>query len=282
MPNIEVYKTVESLQQRIQQIKASNAKIGFVPTMGALHEGHASLMRRADEECDFVVASVFVNPTQFNNAEDLAKYPRTEDADIALLEQNHVDAVFMPDVQEIYPADYKAPVIALDALAEVMEGKFRPGHFEGVVEVVYRLFDIVQPDQAFFGDKDFQQLAIIRYMVNYFKLPIQIDGCPIIREEGGLAMSSRNMRLSEQGKKDALAIYKTLQLAKVWSSKYTPKDTMELIRKAFDISPLELEYFEIVNPNSLQLLTNDWMKGSRACIVAYCEGVRLIDNLELV
>lgn len=282
MSKIEVYKTVESLQQRIKQIKASQAKIGFVPTMGALHEGHASLMRRADEECDFVVASVFVNPTQFNNSEDLEKYPRTEQEDIALLEQNHVDAVFIPSVEEIYPKNYKAPIIALDALADVMEGKYRPGHFEGVVEVVYRLFDIVKPDQAFFGDKDFQQLAIIRYMVSYFQLPIQIDGCPIIREEEGLAMSSRNMRLSKQGKKDAISIYKTLALAKQWSSKYSPKETKQLICNAFKITSLELEYFEIVNPTTLQSLTNDWVKGSRACIVAYCEGVRLIDNLELV
>lgn len=256
-------------------------KIGFVPTMGALHDGHISLVKQAKEMCDSVIVSIFVNPTQFNNPSDLEKYPRTLEKDIALLVQTDVDFVFAPNAEEIYPPDYKPPVINLGILDKVMEGKFRPGHFHGVVEVVKRLFEIITPDFAYFGKKDFQQVAVIKYMVQTFQLPLTIVECPIIRNEYGLAMSSRNARLSPEEQKKALVIYETLLFAKHNTRNYTPIELMEVCKKLIGTSDLRLEYVEIVHPVTLISLSEKWETGAVCCIAAYCGDVRLIDNIIL-
>lgn len=281
MKKIKVFNTVESLQLELNQLRKAGVKIGFVPTMGALHEGHISLVEEAKRYADIVVVSVFVNPTQFNNSEDLLKYPRTIEADVLKLETAAVEIVFVPSVEEIYPIAYQKSVIDLGTLGKVMEGQYRPGHFDGVVQVVKRLFEIVQPSVACFGQKDFQQLAVIGFMTNYFNFPIEIKGCEIVREPSGLAMSSRNVRLSEQEKIDALFIIEVLKFAHQNKSKYSPKQLSELCRSKFSASTLELEYLQIVHPVTLLDLENEWVSGARCCIACYCGEVRLIDNMEL-
>lgn len=276
-----VFKEVEKLQQEISKLRSSGLKIGLVPTMGALHQGHISLVKKAKEKCDVVVVSIFVNPTQFNNNEDLEKYPRTEKEDVALLNANGVNLVFVPNVEEIYPADYQRKPIDLGSMAEVMEGKFRPGHFDGMVEVVARLFNIVQPDCAFFGQKDFQQLAIIRFMVEYFQFDIEIIGCPIVREESGLAMSSRNMRLSKEEQAEASKIFAILSWIKDNLEGFTLPQMALAAEKMFDLTDMKLEYLSFVNTTSLQELSN-WDEQVTCCVAAYCGDVRLIDNIELI
>jgi pantoate--beta-alanine ligase len=279
---VKVFNTSESIQNQIIGLKAAGNKIGFVPTMGALHEGHISLLKQAQENCDVVVVSIFVNPTQFNNPDDLIKYPRTLEADLLLLEANHCDLVFTPTVEEIYPTNYKTIQLDLGILGEVMEGKQRPGHFEGVVNVVNRLFDIIKPHQAFFGLKDFQQVTVIKHLQKALQLPIEIIACETLREPSGLALSSRNMRLSDQGKTDALLIYNTLIEAKSLAQTKTPQEIESILSIKFGNSKLELEYFEIIDPLTLLKLNSVWEPGATACIVAHCEGVRLIDNLQLI
>lgn len=278
---MEKFNTIEEIQDKIKTLKSIGKSIGFVPTMGALHEGHISLVEQAKSRCDIVVVSIFVNPTQFNNASDLAKYPRTIDSDVALLSNHQVDFVFSPSAEEIYPKNYSSPSIDLGILDKVMEGEFRPGHFQGVVEVVKRLFEIVQPDEAFFGQKDFQQVAVIRYMTNYFHLPVRIIECPIIRSQKGLALSSRNMRLSDEEKEDALVIYNTLEFAKNNVQQYTPIEMMVLCTEKINAAGLKTEYVEIVHPTTLETLTDTWVAGAVCCVVAYCGDVRLIDNMVL-
>ncbi len=279
---MDVLSTVKSIQEEVFTQKKQHKTIGFVPTMGALHSGHISLVEQAKTQCDYVIVSIFVNPTQFNNAADLQKYPRTLEADAELLKQAEVDLIFAPEINEIYPADYSTPTIDLGILDKVMEGKFRPGHFQGVVEVVKRFFDIVQPDFAYFGKKDFQQVAVIKYMTNYFQLPVSIVECPIIRSEKGLALSSRNMRLTDEEKEKALVLYNTLDFAKSNVSNFSPKDLADKCTKLIADSELKLEYLEIVDPASLENLENEWVDGATCCIAAYCGEVRLIDNMELV
>lgn len=279
---MKIFSTVKLIQERLSILKNKGQTIGVVPTMGALHDGHISLVSQAKEMCDYVVVSIFVNPTQFNNASDLEKYPRTLKEDVERLEQSGADFVFIPDISEIYPPGYKSPEIDLGNLDKVMEGKFRPGHFQGVVEVVKRLFEIIQPDFAYFGKKDFQQVAIIKYMTHIFQLPVTIVECPIIRTENGLAMSSRNSRLSEDEQRQALAIYNTLAFAKQNVKNHTPKELMEKCIKMLEESPLKPEYVEIVHPTSLELLSDQWVEGAVCSIAAYCGEVRLIDNMVLV
>lgn len=257
-------------------------KIGFVPTMGALHEGHMALVRRAKKMADIVVVSVFVNPTQFNNPSDLDLYPRTPEKDAALLEQNGCDVAFFPTVEEIYPEGYQTPDIPLGNLENVMEGEFRPGHFKGVVQVVNRFFEIVKPDYAFFGMKDFQQVAVIRHMVRHLNLPVQIVPCPTLREASGLAMSSRNMRLSAHQLVEAIAIYDTLTRAKAQAEYLSPAQVKEDAVAFFAESSLKLEYFTIADPVTLEELSDAWVDGATACIAAYCGEVRLIDNMVLI
>ena len=249
--------------------------------MGALHAGHGSLIEHARKDNDVVVASIFVNPTQFNNASDLEKYPRTIEADSALLSVLGCDAVFVPSVDEIYAADFKLPEIDLGYLDQVMEGFYRPGHFQGVVQVVYRLFQIAEPDRAYFGLKDYQQIAVVRYMARFFGLPVEIVACPTLREQDGLAMSSRNLRLSPEEREMALHVSRTLFKARELSKDHTPSETKSLAESFFSTSPMKLEYLEIVDPETLKPLTTAWVPRAIACIVAYAGDIRLIDNMEM-
>lgn len=282
-----MYKTstVQDLKCALQEAVQTKKTIGFVPTMGALHKGHISLIEKAKEQCDFVVCSIFVNPTQFNNPIDLEKYPSTLEKDIELLSQVACDFVFVPSVNEIYPnypGNTKFIELDLQGLDKVMEGASRPGHFDGVVNVVYRLFDIVQPHYAFFGQKDFQQLCIIKHMVKSLKLPVQIIEIPTLREISGLAMSSRNMRLSEQQRDEAALLYKVLSFGKENFLSYSPFALRNKMAELFAQGTLQLDYLEIVEPIRLQNLSNKWMAGAQACIAAYCGEVRLIDNVRLI
>ncbi len=280
--NVEIINTVEGLKQALNSAQKEGKSIGFVPTMGALHQGHMDLVSRASAECDVVVASVFVNPTQFNNLSDLEKYPRTPEADSELLKKFGCDVAFFPSETEIYPEKLVSPRVDLEGLDQVMEGKFRPGHFKGVVQVVYRLFELVEPQKAYFGLKDFQQVAVIKKMVDQLNLPIQIVPCETSRTEKGLAMSSRNKRLSESQKEEALIIYQTLSRAKIDSSQFSPEETLTRAIAFFETGTLQLEYLNIVDPVTLQDLKDEWVPGATMCIACFCGEVRLIDNLTLV
>jgi pantoate--beta-alanine ligase len=282
---LQSFKTIDSISKWIQNNKSEGKTIGFVPTMGALHAGHISLVEQAKAACDVVVVSIFVNPTQFNSTDDLDKYPRTLENDIRMLFNTNCDAVFVPEVSTMYP-DYPnhsdSVSIDLTEINAVMEGMFRQGHFEGVVNVVHRFFEIVGPDKAYFGEKDFQQLAVIRKMVVDLGLSVEIVACPTLREKDGLAMSSRNQRLTNQGKQDALLIYNTLLEAKKLATKMTPSQVKSFCASAFDKTVLSLEYLEICDPFNLKALEDEWVPGARCFIAAFCEDVRLIDNMELV
>lgn len=277
-----IYKRVSELQSFLAPHRSANKTIGFVPTMGALHQGHLSLLKEAKKQCDVVVVSVFVNPTQFNNPSDLDKYPRMPEKDAELLEDCGCDVMFLPEVNEVYPDNYQDIHLNLSPVDEVMEGKYRPGHFDGVVNVVSRFFNIVEPHKAYFGRKDFQQVAVIKAMTKSLKLPVEIVACDTMREDGGLAMSSRNLRLSENQKNEALVIYESLIQAKAMASQMSPKDTLVYLIDSLGQSSLKLEYAEVVDPESLLPLTNEWVDGATACVVAYCGEVRLIDNMELI
>jgi pantoate--beta-alanine ligase len=259
-----------------------NISIGFVPTMGALHEGHLALVKRAYLENDLVIVSIFVNPTQFNNPEDLKKYPRTIENDLCLLEKVASCIVFIPEYEDIYIDTETYIPLDLNGLDNVMEGKYRPGHFQGVVHVVHNLFQLVKPTKAYFGKKDFQQLAIIKYMNEQFNFPIEIVGCETVREKNGLAKSSRNLRLSEKEKQDALILFQTLSFMKEKKTKFaSPEKLKAKAISRFNNGKLELEYLEIVDAETLEVLTKSWRVNSVACIAAYCGEVRLIDNLEI-
>lgn len=279
MGNSHVFTTVESLQRALSSHEKNS--IGFVPTMGALHHGHLALVRRALEENTVAVVSIFVNPTQFNNKEDLEKYPRDLQKDVELLATVGEVLIFAPTPDEVYPKDFKNIVLDLGKLETVMEGKFRKGHFKGVVNVVKRLFDIVQPTRAYFGLKDFQQITVIKHMVRALDLTIEIIGCDIVREPSGLASSSRNVRLSEREKEQSIILFDALTIAKQLSSKYSPVDVQRQVESIFLSSKLKLEYFEIVDPETL-LSIKKWIPGAHACIAAYCGEVRLIDNMQLI
>lgn len=249
--------------------------------MGALHAGHISLVELAKRQCNTVIVSVFVNPTQFNDPNDLAKYPRTFESDSEMLEKAGVDALFFPSVEEVYPTD-EVRTYELDDLDQLMEGPNRPGHFNGVVQVVTRFFDIITPDLAFFGEKDFQQLAIIRHMTNKLGYATRIFGCPTMREQSGLAMSSRNMRLSEHGKQTATALFRSLE--DIRDSFSAGQDIKLAISNGLSVlqtqKGVDLEYLELVDSENLHR-ADDSTTSIRACIAAYVEGVRLIDNMRV-
>lgn len=275
-----VVKTVSELQIKLNAFKAALQSIGFVPTMGALHNGHLSLVQEAGRQCDVVVVSIFVNPNQFNNSEDLARYPRVLQDDLEMLADVTCDLVFAPSVEEVYP-EPDMRVFDFGVLEQVMEGKFRPGHFNGVAQVVSRLFDLVKPQKAFFGLKDFQQLAIISAMVKQLELDVEIVPCPILRETDGLAMSSRNTLLNAQQRKNAPLIGRTL----IESLNFVPhKSVSEIEKWVIDTinkdTELEVEYFEIVNGITLQKVDNwgssDYIVG---CIAVFAGKIRLIDNI---
>ena len=273
--------TINALQEELNALRQQGKRVGLVPTMGALHAGHASLVKRSVAENDVTVVSDFVNPTQFNDLNDLAKYPRTLDADCRLLEACGVSFVFAPSVEEIYP-EPDTRQFSFAPLDTVMEGIYRPGHFNGVCQIVSKLFDIVKPDRAYFGEKDFQQLAIIREMVKQMHFPLQIVGCPIVREADGLALSSRNARLSEEQRAQALKISQTLFASRDYAATHSVDETKQFVEEAIHQAPgLELEYFELVDGNTLQSIAS-WDDTAYAvgCITVYCCEVRLIDNIK--
>ena len=278
---MKVVSTINELKTLLDDYRAKGMRIGFVPTMGALHNGHASLVERSVAGNDVTVVSVFVNPTQFNDKNDLKNYPRTLDADCALLERVGATVVFAPTVEEMYPAE-DTRVFSFAPLDTVMEGACRPGHFNGVAQIVSKLFDAVEPRRAYFGEKDFQQLAIIREMVRQLSYDIEIIGCPIVREEDGLAMSSRNTLLTEDERERALTISSTLfasvDFAKVNSLAATKAFVEDMID---DTDGLELEYYQIVDGNTLQPVEewgdSDYVVG---CIALFCGKIRLIDNIK--
>lgn len=283
---MQIITTKNALQAVVQACKQENKTIGLVPTMGALHEGHASLVRRAVADNNVCFVSVFVNPTQFNNKEDLAKYPRNIERDAQLLQSIGADYVFAPTPEEMYSAEEMNTTFAFDfaGLDKVMEGKMRPGHFNGVVQVVSRLFYLVQPDKAYFGEKDFQQLAIIHHMVERSSMAgtfgsLQIIDCPIVREASGLALSSRNERLSAEEKETALAISKTLFDSLKWAKSASVAEVQQHVIDAITAVPgLEVEYYEIVDQTTL--FPTDTFNHAIGCITVYCGPVRLIDNIK--
>jgi len=276
---MEIKDTVAGLKEAI---KGAEGTVGFVPTMGALHAGHISLVDRCRAECDTVVVSVFVNPTQFNDPSDLEKYPRTPEADCALLEKAGADFVFIPAVAEIYPQE-DTRRFEFGGLDRVMEGEHRPGHFNGVAQVVSRLFDIVRPDRAYFGEKDFQQLAIIREMVRQLELPVEIVGCPIERDTDGLALSSRNVRLTPAQRGAAPLIYRTLREAVGMKSQLPVEGLIRWAAARIDADPeLRTEYFTVADAATLQPVSSWDEPGTKRAFAAIWAGdVRLIDNIEL-
>lgn len=279
-----IFKDHKSLVEHLISLHLLHKTIGFVPTMGALHMGHVSLMTRAAQENDHVVVSIFVNPTQFNNPEDLEKYPRTLEKDLAIIgaHLNNV-VVYTPEPSDIYGSQVVSKTFDFEGLEHQMEGKFRPGHFDGVGTVVSKLFEIVRPHNAYFGEKDFQQLQIIRKLVQLRKLPVHIVPCPISREENGLAMSSRNERLSPEIRKEASLIYETLLNASSMSKTATVQELKNKVMEAFENHPhFTLEYIEIAEENTLipsEIMSPD--KSYRAFIAVFADNVRLIDTISL-
>ncbi|MBP3420562.1 MAG: pantoate--beta-alanine ligase [Marinifilaceae bacterium] len=277
---MQVFETKDRLSIYIKQCKERGEVVGFVPTMGALHEGHISLVKQAKESCNVVVVSIFVNPTQFNDPKDLERYPRTLENDIKLLESVGCDAVLTPSVEEIYP-EPDTRQFDFGYIGEIMEGPKRPGHFNGVAQVVSRLFDIVNPDRAFFGMKDFQQIAIIRSMVSQLDYNIDIVSCPIVRESDGLAMSSRNRLLSAEHRATAPNIHRILSEAVKIHNTMSVAELKNWIIESINSNPLlEVEYVEIVDEKSLKI-TEEWSEeGSKViCITVYAGEIRLIDNI---
>ena len=277
---MNIYQHIEGLQAFVAAERAAGHRIAFVPTMGALHAGHLSLVKRALQENDCCIVSVFVNPTQFNNPRDLETYPRTLEADSDLLSSVGTSALFVPEVSTIYP-EPDTRHFDVGAVAEVMEGKYRPGHFNGVMQVVSRLFEIVRPDCAYFGEKDFQQIAVLRAMSHLIQSPVEIIACPIVREEDGLALSSRNVRLSQEERAEAPNIYSILKESTAWTQELTPAELIQRVTEKINAIPtLRVEYFEIVDTDSLQSI-KAWSDSPRphGCITVYCGDVRLIDNI---
>ena len=280
---MKIIRTVSELQKISSQARAEGKSVGLVPTMGALHNGHMSLIDRARRENDVVIASVFVNPTQFNNADDLRTYPRTEEADAALLQAHGADVAFIPTVAEVYPeADNR--VFDLGEVATVMEGAMRPGHFNGVAQIVSRLFMWANPTRAYFGEKDFQQIAVIRRMVETeggFN-GLEIVACPIVREEDGLALSSRNVRLTPEMRKVAPLIHATMVKSVEFAKGHSVDDTVRFVTEEINAVPgMEVEYYTIVHPLTMQSV-DSWGDAIDpvGCITVYCGDVRLIDNIK--
>ncbi|MBQ7042836.1 MAG: pantoate--beta-alanine ligase [Muribaculaceae bacterium] len=278
---MKVIRTVAELKQKINEEKALGHSIGLVPTMGALHAGHISLIDRARTDNDIVVVSVFVNPTQFNNPDDLRTYPRTEKDDCEKLIAAGVDYAFIPSVEEIYPEPDNR-VFDLGPVAEVMEGPMRPGHFNGVAQIVSKLFNMIEPNRAYFGEKDFQQIAVIRRMIELEGFNLEIIDCPIKREDDGLAMSSRNVRLTPEQRAIAPNIARTLNSSIDFSLSHSVSETKQYVIDTINAFPqMKVEYYEIVNATTMQPI-NDWDDTQLAvgCITVYCGEVRLIDNIK--
>ena len=279
-----IFKRQADLSAHLNAVSNQNSTIGFVPTMGALHQGHLSLLEESLKNNAVTVISIFVNPTQFNNPEDLEKYPRTLDADVEKIQKLHPEIiVFAPSVDDIYEGKTISERFDYDGLENQMEGKFRTGHFDGVGTIVKRLFEIVKPTNAYFGEKDFQQLQIVKKMVEKYKLPVNVIGCPIFREANGLAMSSRNERLTADERNNAAVIYKTLTAAKIRFGTENASQVVDWVYKTFENIPgFELEYFEIADEATLESLkTKKEGHKYRAFIAVFVNKVRLIDTISL-
>ncbi|MEI7504639.1 MAG: pantoate--beta-alanine ligase [Paludibacter sp.] len=278
---MKIIESIQEFEAEIESLKNAGKTIGFVPTMGALHDGHKALVIKSVAENDCCIVSVFVNPTQFNNLTDLEKYPRDLNRDAELLENVGCEIIFAPKAEDIYKKDELSNRFDFDfgGLDTVMEGRFRPGHFNGVVQIVSKLFQLVQPDKAYFGEKDFQQLSIIHRMVELMNFKVEIIDCPIVRESSGLAMSSRNERLTVEQRIKALKISKVLFESCNFAPQLSPEEiTEKVITEINQTSGLEVEYFDIVDVESLQTI-HDWSKPSVGCIAVFCGEVRLIDNI---
>lgn len=280
MTVMKIIRTQDDLRAVLDVDRCNGKTIGLVPTMGALHQGHMSLVDRARKENDVVVVSVFVNPTQFNNPEDLRTYPRTEEADCDKLRDAGVDYAFVPTAEEMYP-EPDTRIFDLGPVAQVMEGAMRPGHFNGVAQIVSRLFALTCPTHAYFGEKDFQQIAVIRRMAQLEGFGIEIVACPIKREADGLAMSSRNVRLTPGQREIAPAIHHALAFSTAYAKSHTVTQTIENVTSQLNsIDGMEVEYYQIVDALTMQPI-NDWdgAEGIVGCITVYCGDVRLIDNI---
>ena len=279
---MKVINTIQSLRDELAAARAEGKTVGLVPTMGALHEGHASLVRRSVKENDITVVSIFLNPTQFNDKGDLERYPRTLEADCALLEQCRATIAFAPSVEEVYP-EPDTRQFSYPPTDTVMEGAHRPGHFNGVCQVVSKLFSYVEPDRAYFGEKDFQQIAVIRRMVDDLGFKLQIVPCPVVRERSGLAMSSRNTLLTPEERRAAARIYSILEESKDYAVDHELEEVRErAIRRINEVSELEVEYYSIVDGNTLEDV-HSWDDSDSivGCITVYCgqKPIRLIDHI---
>jgi pantoate--beta-alanine ligase len=276
-----IIATVKALQAKIKALKLEGKTVGFVPTMGALHEGHLSLIEKSKAECDVTVCSIFVNPTQFNDSKDLEKYPRTEEKDAAMLENAATDILFLPPVSEIYPPKKVVKnTIDFGAMANVMEGAFRPGHFDGMAQVVKRLLDIVQPNRLYMGQKDFQQFSIVQEMLRQLKSDVQLVMCATMRESDGLAMSSRNVRLSSALRAKAPLIHQILQAAKAKCENEAPEQIKLWAMEQLSQPDFRPEYFAIVDAQTLQDISSfEKNKKTAICVATWLGEVRLIDNL---
>jgi pantoate--beta-alanine ligase len=277
---MEIITTVKQLNSFLEKVRQNGQNIGFVPTMGALHQGHLSLIKKAKTNKNFVVCSVFVNPTQFNNKKDLAKYPRTLDTDAKLLGNVKCDVLFAPTINEVYPKNLNTSLdINFNGLDTTMEGEFRPGHFNGMAQVVKRLLDIVKPDALYMGQKDFQQFTIVAHMIKKLKIKTTLVVCKILREANGLAMSSRNERLTKDQRNKASIIYKTLQAAFAKRNTLSPKEIESKAMSTLSLPDFKPEYFRIVDGLTLKPV-KDFSKHKYivACVACWVGDVRLIDN----
>lgn len=278
---MKIVNSIQELKRYLAEERQHNKQIGFVPTMGALHNGHLSLVKRCVEENDVCVVSVFVNPTQFNDKNDLATYPRTLDKDCALLEPVGCDYVFAPTEAEMYP-EPDTRTFDFGTVSAVMEGARRPGHFNGVAQIVSKLFYAVEPDNAYFGEKDFQQIAVIRAMVKQLNIPVKINACPILREDDGLALSSRNVRLTPEQRQKAPLIARTLKESTNFAAGKSVQEVIDYVVNTINADPvMRVEYYEIVDGNTMESIKN-WSDTDYAvgCITVYCGEVRLIDNIK--
>lgn len=279
---MQIIKGTSELETFVARTKNNGRSIGFVPTMGALHAGHISLVDRSVAENDVTIASVFVNPTQFNNQKDLATYPRDAESDSKLLAQAGADVMFLPSVEDVYPdGTARDHEFELGTAAEVMEGKYRPGHFQGVAQVVRRLFSLVRPDRAYFGEKDFQQIAVIRNMIKSEHIDVEIIAVPIKRAEDGLALSSRNALLTPEQRSIAPEIHRALKESVEYARNHSVRATHDTVVEHLDAQPgMRVEYFEIVDARTL-LPIDEWEESPWVvgCITVYCGDVRLIDNI---
>ncbi|PRD51332.1 pantoate--beta-alanine ligase [Sphingobacterium gobiense] len=280
---MRIFRTKQALQSYLDELREAKQRVALVPTMGALHEGHLTLVKEAQQIADVVVCSIFVNPTQFNDPGDLERYPRPEENDLQLLQTIHCDIAFMPTVEEMYPETEEPWHLDLGSLEKVWEGEKRPGHFQGVTQIVYKLFSLVEPDVACFGQKDFQQIMVIQRLIELKKLSVVLHICPTVRNEKGLALSSRNMRLSAEGKHKALALYRSLRHIERY---FEVRNLNTLRTEALDIlhqeGEIDVEYLAICETRSLQEVDQiEPRKKHVALLVAWIEGVRLIDNMLL-